>query len=117
MERAVPREQDIVDGKDLSLPWYKPRYEWLPKDAPHEDKVKTLTHVQFSLKTCAMAKKYIMHMTELEENQLEVHKTASYMVVALVGAKGLQTIKIPCHVIYCIDEEDFNPVWEAIEGK
>jgi hypothetical protein len=52
-----------------------------------------------------------MFVTEVTGVKVDVQKTDSSLVMNYVGRDGtLQTVKIPCHVIYILNRNDLTPL-------
>lgn len=71
---------------------------------------------KFEVKTCVTLVAYIKDKTGV---QTQIHKTERYLVCNFVRDGQLQTHKInlPGHVLYCLSEEDLEPLLKAITGE
>lgn len=81
--------------------WVKKKYD----DSPDE----------FEVRTCHAVVAYLLHKTGIKS---QVHKTERYLVVNWSTQAGLQTaqVPIPGGVLYCLDEKDFKPILDAMNG-
>src|SRR4051812_29218960 len=89
-----------------------------PKKKPWEHEYRTNPDGSplFHVATCLAIRAYIAHKTGIPKKDIEVHKTDRYLVVHVLLDGQLKVVKIPAHSsIYTIDEEDFKPLWDAIE--
>ena len=70
---------------------------------------------KFEINTCKGAEAYIKHKTGL--CQIQVHKTERYLVVTYVLSNGImnvEKIQLPAGVLYCLEETDFEPLFNKI---
>lgn len=68
---------------------------------------------KFELKTCAAIRDYIFSKTGIE---VEVNRSESYLTITYIKDVVLncEKIKIPASVLYCLDEDDFAPLFEKM---
>lgn len=74
---------------------------------------------RFCLKSCKMVEEYIRSKTDLDQTQVTVHKTDTYLVVNYVVSNQLYSVKIalPGGVLYCLEEKDFDSLINTIKSR
>ena len=70
---------------------------------------------EFEVRTCHAVVAYLKAKTGIKS---QVHKTERYLVVNWSTSVGLQTaqVPIPGGVLYCLEEKDFQPILDAMNG-